>query len=97
MGADQDLRGKTAGDQRKRRICFLIRLADFQAIRTWKLSDADTGKDLAREIRDYFIPDDSNWKDHDSFEAGFTRLLKDLKSQGPKGRSSEHRQKSDDH
>ena len=44
MGADRDLRGKTAGDQRKRRILFLIRLVDFDAIRMWKLSDADTVK-----------------------------------------------------
>jgi len=26
--------------------------------------DADTGKDSAREIREYFIPDFSNWKNH---------------------------------
>jgi len=36
-------------------------------------------KDLAIEVREYFIPDFSNWKDHDSFEAGFKRLLKDLR------------------
>ena len=26
------------------------------------------------------IPDFSNWKDHDSFEMAFARLLRDLKS-----------------
>ena len=30
--------------------------------------DADPGIDSAREIREYFIPDFSNWKDHDSYE-----------------------------
>jgi hypothetical protein len=63
-----------------RRILFPIRLVDFEAIRTWTCFDADTGKDSAREIREYYIPDFSNWKDHDSFEQAFTRLLRDLKA-----------------
>jgi hypothetical protein len=37
--------------------------------------DADVGEDLALEIRRYFIPDFSNWKDHDPFENGFKRLI----------------------
>jgi hypothetical protein len=32
----------------------------------------------AREIREYFIPDFSNWKDHDAYKSAFDRLLKDL-------------------
>jgi hypothetical protein len=31
-------------------------------------SDADTGKDLAREIREYYIRDFSHWKDHDAYQ-----------------------------
>ena len=64
----------------KRQILFPIRLVDFETIRNWTYFDADTGKDSAREIREYFIPDFSNWKDHDSFEQAFTRLLRDLKA-----------------
>jgi hypothetical protein len=64
----------------KRRKLFPIRLASFDEIREWKCSDADSGKDLAIEIREYFIPDFSNWKEHDSFEASFARLLKDLRA-----------------
>ena len=41
---------------------------------------ADTGKDLAVEVREYFILDFSNWKDHDDFEAAFARLLADMKA-----------------
>ena len=37
------------------------------------------GKDMAREIREYFIPDFSNWKDHDAFEAAYQRLMEDFK------------------
>jgi uncharacterized protein YjbI with pentapeptide repeats len=61
-----------------RRVLFPIRLCSFEALRDWKLFDADTGKDLAREIREYFIPDFSNWKDHDSYRLAFDRLLDDL-------------------
>jgi hypothetical protein len=34
---------------------------------------------LATEIREYYIPDFTAWKDHDAFEAAFARLLRDLK------------------
>ena len=34
----------------------------------------------SREVRGYFIPDFSNWKDHDSFAAAFDKLLKDLRA-----------------
>jgi hypothetical protein len=61
-----------------KRILFPIRLCSFEALRDWKLIDGDTGKDLAREIREYFIPDFSNWKDHDAYKRAFDRLLKDL-------------------
>src|ERR1039457_4458253 len=64
----------------RRQVLFPIRLVDFEAIRAWERFDADTGKDVASEIREYFIPDFSNWKNHDSFEATFARLLKDLKA-----------------
>ena len=68
-----------------KRVLFPVRLVAFEALRDWECFDGDTGKDSAREIREYFIPDFSNWKDHDSYQNGFERLLKDLKSpdQGP--------------
>jgi hypothetical protein len=42
---------------------------------------AGIGKDLAVELRQYFILDFSNWKDHAQFEAAFARLLKDLRAE----------------
>jgi len=65
----------------QRRVLFPIRLAPFEILRDWECFDADTGKDSAREIREYFIPDFSNWKNHDSYREAFERLLKDLKAQ----------------
>jgi hypothetical protein len=61
-----------------KRILFPIRLCFFEALRDWECFDADTGKDSAREIREFHIPDFSNWKDHDSYRLAFDRLLHDL-------------------
>jgi hypothetical protein len=64
----------------RKRILFPIRLVDFDKLQDWENFDADTGKDSAREIREYFIPDFSRWKDHDSYRISFDRLLRDLKA-----------------
>ena len=61
-----------------RRVLFPIRLCTFETLRDWECFDSDAGKDSAREIREYFIPDFSNWKDHDAYQAAFNELLKDL-------------------
>jgi hypothetical protein len=63
----------------RKQMLFPVTIVPFERVRSWKLFDADRGKDSAREIREFFIPDFSNWKDHDSFQKGFDRLLKDLK------------------
>ena len=57
-----------------------IRLVSFDAIRTWEYFDADTGKDSAREIREFFIPDFSDWKNREAYRVAFQRLLRDLKA-----------------
>jgi hypothetical protein len=61
-----------------KRVLFPIRLCSFETLRDWECFDADAGKDSAREIREYFIPDFSNWKDHDAYKLAFDRLLDDL-------------------
>jgi hypothetical protein len=66
--------------QQERQMLFPISLVPFSQIRSWKLLDGDTGIDSAREIREYFIPDFSNWKHHDSYQKAFDRLLRDLKA-----------------
>ena len=64
-----------------KRKLFPVRLADFAMLRDWECFDADSGKDLATELRETFIPDFSHWKEHDQFDAAFARLLKDLRAQ----------------
>lgn len=64
-----------------KRKLFPVRLVDFRTLREWECFDADTGQDLAVELRKYFIPDFSDWKDHDSFEKAFDHLLRSLKAE----------------
>lgn len=67
-----------------RRKLFPIRLVDYETLQAWECLDADTGEDLASEVRQYFIPDFSNWKEHDAFEKAFERLLRDLRAEESK-------------
>jgi len=41
--------------------------------------EMNSGRD-PHEIREYFIPDFSNWEDRDSYQTAFQRLVKDLKA-----------------
>jgi len=72
----------------KRRVLFPIRIVPFETLREWECFDADTGKDSAREIREYFIPDFSHWKKHDAYQKAFKGLIDDLKTEKRKGRIS---------
>jgi hypothetical protein len=72
-------RAREKGLRDKRPVLFPISLCSFDALRAWKLIDGDTGKDLARDIREYLIPDFSQWKtDHDAYKRSFDKLLKGL-------------------
>jgi hypothetical protein len=64
----------------KKRKLFPIGLVSFDDIRNWEAFDADVGKDMGREVREYFISDFSNWKDHAAYIKAFDRLLRDLKA-----------------
>ena len=67
------------------RILFPISLVPFSRIEEWEgiYDKALSGKDLTDEVREYFIPDFSNWQDAAAFEAAFSRLLKDLQKPNP--------------
>lgn len=63
-----------------KRVLFPVRLnITFEQLQEWECFDADTGKDSAREIREYYIPDFTRWKDHDQFQQEFKKLLRGLK------------------
>jgi hypothetical protein len=66
--------------QEKKRVLFPVQIGiGFDQLRNWEYFDADIGKSSAREIREYYIPDFTNWKSHDSYQEEFTKLLRDLK------------------
>lgn len=67
-----------------RRVLFPIRLVTYEVLQNWKIFHAGLVEDLADEIREYFIPDFSNWKNHDSYQEAFQRLLSDLKASDSK-------------
>jgi hypothetical protein len=69
-----------------RQVLFPIGLARFERILEWKNFDASTGKDSAREIREFFIPDFSDWKNHDAYQRAFERLMRDLKAENSAGK-----------
>ena len=68
-----------------KRVLFPVRLVRFDVIGGWKCFDADTGEDLAKEIRKYHIPDFSDWKHHDLYAEGLKNLLRDLKTEPVEG------------
>jgi uncharacterized protein YjbI with pentapeptide repeats len=73
-------RARKAEVNENRRKLFPIRLTDYETLKEWQCFDADVGKDLAVEVREYYIPDFSNWKIPNNFEKGFARMLSDLKA-----------------
>jgi uncharacterized protein YjbI with pentapeptide repeats len=66
----------------RRQVLFPMSLVPFATIEEWKCFDAGAGKDSAREIREYFIPDFSNWRDKNYYERALQRLVIDLKAGG---------------
>lgn len=76
------LKARQMEERQSTRVLFPIRLCSFDELRDWECLDSDTGLDLAREVRSYFIPDFSSWKNHDAFEASVKRLIKDLRAEG---------------
>jgi hypothetical protein len=64
-----------AGEQ----ILFPIRVVPFDAVRRWKLFDADLGQDVAKYLRQYFVPDFSGWENATALARLTERLLTDLR------------------
>ncbi len=67
--------------RQNRQILFPITLVPFDRIAAWSVPDPFTGKDAAREIREYFILDFSNWHDDDAYKISLKRLLEGLRAE----------------
>ena len=67
--------------QEKKQMLFPITIAPFEEVKKWKLFDADRGKDSARVIREYYIPDFSSWeRDAAGYQREFEKLVAALKA-----------------
>lgn len=62
----------------KNQLLFPVSLVPYEKLKEWSAFDADTGRDMAREIREYYIPDFSNWKDEKAFSESVGRLIESL-------------------
>ena len=68
-------------EREAKQLLFPITLVAVEEVKRWKLFDADRGVDSAREIREYFLPEFSNWdKDNRAYQAALERLIRDLKA-----------------
>jgi hypothetical protein len=63
-----------------RKKLFPLRLVKFEDIQNWSSFNADVGKDMAAELREYFIQDFSGWEDGQVFELEARKLLDALRS-----------------
>jgi len=67
-------------EKEDKRVLFPVRLVSYEAMQSWEYIDS-SGKDLAEEIRQYFIPDFSRWdSDNRAYPAEFGKLVRDLKA-----------------
>jgi hypothetical protein len=80
----ENRKARESEKKENRRKLFPILLSDFEILRNWTCFDADSGKDLAVEVREYYIRGFSNWKDDKAFESAFVRLKKDLQAENSK-------------
>ncbi len=65
--------------EENRQVLFPISIVPMENIRNWECFDADSGRDLAVEVREYFIADLSDWQNEDKYWPEFNRLLKGLR------------------
>lgn len=61
-------------------ILFPIRIVPFDAVRRWTLFDADLGQDIAKYVRQYFVPDFTAWRDREALARQTERFLRDLRN-----------------
>jgi uncharacterized protein YjbI with pentapeptide repeats len=76
----------TREEKEGKRVLFPIRLCSYEKLDEWKCSGRYPGSDLAPAIRRYFIPDFSNWKNHDSYKRQLNNVIDAL--QGKSAASS---------
>lgn len=62
-------------------VLFPISLLPFPEVKKWTAIDVDTGEDLARVVREFFVQDFSAWEDQEAFEEAMSRLISSLRKE----------------
>jgi len=78
IGAELSGRLRLERDEH-RRMLFPLSIIRFEDLRCWECFDVDWGRDIAVEVREYFIPDFSDWRDPKAFESAVQGLIRDLR------------------
>lgn len=76
------------GINENRRVLYPVAICPLEELAKWDEIDPAACNEAGREIREYFIPNFSNWTDHYSFRQVFTEFLRDLQRNAPPVRSS---------
>lgn len=63
----------------KRQILFPISLTQLEYVKVWTCFDADSGRDVAVEIREYYIPVFDLWTNETQYRHSFSKLCQALK------------------
>ena len=66
------------GIKESRRVLYPVSICPYDELDKWQEIDPATGQDYAREIREYFIPDFSNWKNRYTYKRALDEVLYDL-------------------
>jgi hypothetical protein len=54
----------------------------METLKSWECFDADSGRDIAEEVREYFIPDFCKWTKPETFKEEFKKLCDALRREG---------------
>jgi uncharacterized protein YjbI with pentapeptide repeats len=66
--------------EQKRPVLFPIRLVSYETLDKWRLFDSGSGDYADDEVREFFIPDFSDWKSPKKYEEALSKLVADLKT-----------------
>jgi len=77
------LNAKQKEEKEGNQVLFPIAITSMDKIKSWQCFDSDSGKDVAKEVREYFIPDLSNWQNDEAFRVNAAKLLKGLQQANP--------------
>ncbi|MGB6990649.1 MAG: toll/interleukin-1 receptor domain-containing protein [Candidatus Sulfotelmatobacter sp.] len=76
------------GVKENRRVLYPVSIRPIEELAKWEEIQPDAGKESAHELRQYFIPNFSNWPDHYSYRQVFNEFLRDLRRNAKPDRSS---------